>query len=88
MCPVSRELPEPVLTAELLPLFDSAAGQKAPERRVQQLSELLGRLPDPNRILVQYMFKHMEHIIKRVSRLARFGCYAIGYWLQCHNATF
>ena len=57
-----------MLTAELLPLFDAAAGQKAPERRVQQLGELLDRLPDPNRLLVQYMFKHMEHIIKRVSR--------------------
>ncbi|XP_043236920.1 ralA-binding protein 1-like [Amphibalanus amphitrite] len=60
-----RELPEPVLTAELLPLFDAAAGLKDPERRVQQLTELLERLPAPHRLLLQYMFKHMEHIIKR-----------------------
>ncbi|XP_022238463.1 ralA-binding protein 1-like isoform X3 [Limulus polyphemus] len=63
-----RELPEPLLTNELTPKFEDAAGLKDPLKRVEILSQLIENLPTPNRMLLSYMFVHMLHVIQLEKR--------------------
>ncbi|XP_071513634.1 uncharacterized protein [Panulirus ornatus] len=60
-----RELPEPVLTVDMMPHFEDVAMIPNPGERAEAMRQLIDRLPTANRLLVQYMFKHMGHIIAR-----------------------
>ncbi|XP_069186767.1 ralA-binding protein 1 isoform X2 [Procambarus clarkii] len=60
-----RELPEPVLTVDMMPHFEDVAMIPNPAERAEAMRQLIDRLPTANRLLVQYMFKHMGHIIAR-----------------------
>lgn len=64
--PIPRELPEPVLTSDMMPHFEDVAMIPNPGERAEAMRQLIDRLPTANRLLVQYMFKHMGHIIARV----------------------
>lgn len=63
---IPRELPEPVLTSDMMPHFEDVAMIPNPGERAEAMRQLIDRLPTANRLLVQYMFKHMGHIIARV----------------------
>ncbi|XP_050739900.1 ralA-binding protein 1-A-like isoform X2 [Eriocheir sinensis] len=60
-----RELPEPVLTSDMMPHFEDVAMIPNPGERAEAMRQLINRLPTANRLLLQYMFKHMGHIIAR-----------------------
>lgn len=60
-----RELPEQLLTDSLVAQFEAAAALKQTEQRVQELKSLLDHLPAANRLLLQYLFKHMQHVIEQ-----------------------
>jgi len=61
-----RELPEPVLTAELSPRFERVAAESSPQVRIEGVKRLINEdLPVFNRALVQYIFAHMNHVIER-----------------------
>ncbi|XP_063598763.1 ralA-binding protein 1-like isoform X2 [Penaeus indicus] len=60
-----RELPEPVLTVDMMPHFEDVAMIPNPGERAVAMRQLIDRLPTANRLLLQYMFKHMGHIIAR-----------------------
>ncbi|CAL4069237.1 unnamed protein product, partial [Meganyctiphanes norvegica] len=60
-----RELPEPVLTVDMMPHFEDVAMIPNPNERAEAMRQLIDRLPTANRLLLQYMFKHMGHIIAR-----------------------
>ncbi|ELU07303.1 hypothetical protein CAPTEDRAFT_222246 [Capitella teleta] len=55
-----RELPEPVLTAELMPKFEQASAQKNVKLKVEQFQQLIEELPTPNRLLLSWTIVHME----------------------------
>ncbi|XP_050710034.1 SH3 domain-binding protein 1-like [Eriocheir sinensis] len=59
------ELPEPVLTSDMMPHFEDVAIIPNPGERAEAMHQLINRLPTANRLLLQYMFKHMGHIIAR-----------------------
>ncbi|CAH1789683.1 unnamed protein product [Owenia fusiformis] len=59
-----RELPEPVLTTQLMPAFEEASTIKDPKRKVEQCKRLLGELPVANRLLVSWVIVHMDHVIQ------------------------
>ena len=61
-----RELPEPVLTVDMMPHFEDVCLIPNPSERAEAIRQLIDRLPTPNRLLLQYMFKHMGHVIARV----------------------
>lgn len=63
---INRELPEPVLTVDMMPHFEDVAMIPNPGERAEAMRQLIDRLPTANRLLLQYMFKHMGHIIARV----------------------
>lgn len=63
-----RELPEPVLTNELMPKFEEAAGLKNEQKKVEIISKLIESLPKCNRVLLSYVFIHMLHIIQMEKR--------------------
>ncbi|XP_067140765.1 ralA-binding protein 1 isoform X2 [Centruroides vittatus] len=63
-----RELPEPVLTNELMPKFEDAAALKNEQRKVEIISKLIESLPKCNRLLLSYVFIHMLHIIQLEKR--------------------
>ena len=60
-----RELPDPVLTQKLIPNFEEVSKRKVPLQRLEGLRGLLQELPEPNLRLIQWVFVHMGHVIKK-----------------------
>ncbi len=60
-----RELPDPVLTRELMPRFEAVSGDPTPQKRIEGMKRLMRELPECNRCLVQWIFAHMMHVIER-----------------------
>jgi RalA-binding protein 1 len=60
-----RDLPEPVLTAKLMPKFEQASTIKTTKEKVEQFEALLKEMPLPNRILLSWMIVHMTHVIAK-----------------------
>lgn len=60
------ELPEPLLTTDLLPRFEEAAtGQVASQTaQIQELNSLICQLPSCNRTLLIWLLLHFDAIIK------------------------
>ncbi|KAL1426405.1 hypothetical protein MTO96_003409 [Rhipicephalus appendiculatus] len=59
-----RELPDPVLTSELGPKFEEAAAIKDETRRVETIQKLIEQLPNPNRLLLSWVFVHMTNVLR------------------------
>ncbi|XP_050705700.1 uncharacterized protein LOC126991052 isoform X1 [Eriocheir sinensis] len=51
----------------MMPHFEDVAIIPNPGERAEAMRQLINRLPTANRLLLQYMFKHMGHIIARRS---------------------
>ncbi|XP_004853287.1 ralA-binding protein 1 isoform X3 [Heterocephalus glaber] len=60
-----RELPENLLTKELLPRFEEACGRAAESEKVQEFQRLLRELPECNCLLVSWLVVHMDHVIAK-----------------------
>ncbi|KAG1652752.1 RalA-binding protein 1 [Nymphon striatum] len=60
-----RELPEPVLTDDLNQEFEDASALKSNAVREEKLQALISLLPNPNRLLLSWVFVHMQHVIAR-----------------------
>ncbi|XP_078544263.1 ralA-binding protein 1 [Lissotriton helveticus] len=60
-----RELPENVLTKELMPRFEEACGKSTDSERVQECQRLLKDLPECNYSLVSWLIVHMDHVIAK-----------------------
>jgi RalA-binding protein 1 len=60
-----RELPDPVLTSALTPRFEQVSSDPTPRRRIEGMKTLVSELPDSNRLLVQWIFVHMMHVVER-----------------------
>lgn len=60
-----RELPENVLTKELMPRFEEACGKSTDGERVQECQRLLKDLPECNYYLVSWLIVHMDHVIAK-----------------------
>jgi len=58
-----RELPEPVLTNQLGHKFEEVSQMKIYTDRRDGLLRLLQELPECNRVLIQWVFVHMGHVI-------------------------
>ncbi|XP_074000030.1 ral interacting protein isoform X3 [Rhodnius prolixus] len=57
-----RELPEPVLTTDLLAKFEEAAAAKDVTTRGTLLKELVDQLPSCNRALLGWLLKHLDSV--------------------------
>jgi len=60
-----RELPEAVLTPEIMPKFEQASTLKNVKAKVEQFQKLIEDLPTPNRLLLSWTIVHMTHIISK-----------------------
>lgn len=82
-----RELPDPVLTSELSPKFEDAAGIKDETKRVEAIQRLIEQLPVPNRCLLSWVFVHMTNVIRLVSAsIMGEGTYVpFGIWEPSHD---
>ncbi|XP_066296050.1 ralA-binding protein 1-A-like isoform X2 [Branchiostoma lanceolatum] len=60
-----RELPDPVLTMELLPGFEDASALAGEDDRIAALIQMLYQLPTCNRLLITWLIQHMVHIMDR-----------------------
>ena len=58
--------PEPVLTLRLATRFEEVSQLKVYSDRRDEMIKLLAELPDCNRLLVQWVFVHMGHVIANV----------------------
>lgn len=63
-----RDLPECILTTELSPKFEEAAGMKNEVERVEMLFKLIDSLPSCNRLLLSWIFVHMLHVVQLEKR--------------------
>ncbi|XP_051900767.1 active breakpoint cluster region-related protein-like isoform X2 [Pristis pectinata] len=57
-----RSLPEPLLTAELVPLFFRNAGLEDSEAKDSQMTSLLHQLPQPNFNTLLYLLHHLKRV--------------------------
>ncbi|XP_067882449.1 active breakpoint cluster region-related protein-like isoform X4 [Heterodontus francisci] len=57
-----RELPEPLLTHELIPSFVAAVGLDDPVAKEKQMSSLLNQLPEPNLNTFLYLMNHLKTV--------------------------
>ncbi|XP_020370437.2 ralA-binding protein 1 [Rhincodon typus] len=62
-----RELPENVLTKELIMRFEDACGKGTDSEKVQECRRLLKELPVSNYLLFSWLIIHMDHIIEKES---------------------
>ncbi|XP_030300724.1 ralA-binding protein 1 isoform X2 [Calypte anna] len=60
-----RELPENLLTKELMPRFEDACGKSTEAEKVQECQRLLKELPDCNHLLISWLIVHMDHVIAK-----------------------
>ena len=60
-----RELPEPVLTDNLMPKFEQVSANSNPQKRIEGMKMLIASLPEANRTLLNWIFVHMGHVIER-----------------------
>ncbi|KFZ68537.1 RalA-binding protein 1, partial [Podiceps cristatus] len=60
-----RELPENLLTKELMPRFEDACGKNTEAEKVQECQRLLKELPECNHLLISWLIVHMDHVIAK-----------------------
>lgn len=58
-----RDLPENLLTKELLPRFEEACVRATESEKVQEFQRLLRELPSCNSLLLSWLVVHMDHVI-------------------------
>ncbi|XP_049476385.1 ralA-binding protein 1 [Panthera uncia] len=60
-----RDLPENLLTKELMPRFEEACGRSTESEKVQEFQRLLKELPECNHLLISWLVVHMDHVIAK-----------------------
>uniref|UniRef100_A0A8C1TUE2 RalA binding protein 1 n=1 Tax=Cyprinus carpio TaxID=7962 RepID=A0A8C1TUE2_CYPCA len=60
-----RELPDNLLCKELAQRFDEACGRPSEAEKLQEFQRLLGEVPAGSRLLLAWLFTHMDHVIAR-----------------------
>lgn len=60
-----RDLPENLLTRELMPRFEEACGRTTEVEKVQEFQRLLRELPEYNHLLLSWLIVHMDHVIAK-----------------------
>lgn len=60
-----RDLPENLLTKELMPRFEEACGRSTEMEKVQEFQRLLQELPECNHLLISWLIVHMDHVIAK-----------------------
>ncbi|XP_070796734.1 ralA-binding protein 1 isoform X2 [Pituophis catenifer annectens] len=60
-----RELPENLLTKELMPRFEDACGKNLESEKRQECQRLLKELPECNFLLISWLIVHMDHVIAK-----------------------
>uniref|UniRef100_A0A2K6CU51 Rho-GAP domain-containing protein n=1 Tax=Macaca nemestrina TaxID=9545 RepID=A0A2K6CU51_MACNE len=60
-----RDLPENLLTKELMPRFEEACGRTTETEKVQEFQRLLKELPECNYLLISWLIVHMDHVIAK-----------------------
>uniref|UniRef100_G3SID0 RalA-binding protein 1 n=1 Tax=Gorilla gorilla gorilla TaxID=9595 RepID=G3SID0_GORGO len=60
-----RDLPENLLTKELMPRFEEAYGRTTETEKVQEFQRLLKELPEGNYLLISWFIVHMDHVITK-----------------------
>lgn len=60
-----RELPENLLTKELMLRFEDACGKTLEAEKVQECQRLLKDLPECNLLLISWLIVHMDHVIAK-----------------------
>lgn len=59
-----RELPEPILTTDLLPRFEEAASLAQVGQQQEELTALCCQLPGANRTLLSWLILHLDAILQ------------------------
>ncbi|XP_078064661.1 active breakpoint cluster region-related protein-like, partial [Mustelus asterias] len=60
-----RELPEPLLTDELIPSFVTAAAEEDPTTKDKQMAMILNQLPEPNLSTFLFLMRHLRRVTEQ-----------------------
>lgn len=58
-----QELPEPILTTELLPRFEEASALPEVAKQAEELEALIDQLPNCNQVLLAWLARHFSAVI-------------------------
>ena len=61
------ELPEHILTNDLVPKFEEASGIKDQQHQEEVFLSLIKQLPPLNKLLLSWLMVHIDHVIEKVS---------------------
>ena len=50
-----------------IPRFEKVSADPTPRRRIEGMKALLAELPEGNRLLLQWVFVHMMHVVERAT---------------------
>lgn len=62
----SSELPDHILTNELVSKFEEASGIKDQQHQEEVFLSLIKQLPPLNRLLLSWLMVHIDHVIEKV----------------------
>lgn len=57
-----KELPEPLLTTDLLPRFEEAAALPQVTKQQEELQNLIQQLPSYNQVLISWLIQHFDEV--------------------------
>lgn len=60
-----RELPEPILTTDLMARFEEVASHPQVTKQQEELEELLEQLPSCNKVLLSWILIHFDSVIQQ-----------------------
>jgi len=60
-----RELPEHILTNDLVPKFEEASGIKDQQHQEEVFLSLIKQLPPLNKLLLSWLMVHIDHVIEK-----------------------
>jgi len=61
------ELPDHILTNELVSKFEEASGIRDQQHQEEVFLALIKQLPPLNRLLLSWLMVHIDHVIEKVS---------------------
>lgn len=83
-----KELPEPVLTAELISQFEEVSAISNVQEQETQMKFLIAQLPDVNQTLLKWVFLHLDAVTERSPMNAQLLALILSQTLQMSHRLF
>lgn len=83
-----KELPEPILTTELISQFEEVSAISNVQEQESQLKALIAQLPDANQTLLKWVFLHLDAVVEIHKMNAQLLAMILSQTLQMSHRLF